>query len=82
LSPTHTCPLDAYTSGRKQKIESNFPFSFSIVLFNSFWNFGFLRNAKDEQIKYTVEKEKKWWIFGEGENRKMQMVEEKWKNQI
>jgi hypothetical protein len=41
-----------------------------------------LRNAKDEQIKYTVEKEKKWWIFGEGENQKMQMVEEKWKNQI
>jgi hypothetical protein len=24
----------------------------------------------------------KWWIFGEGENKKMQMVEERQKNQI
>jgi hypothetical protein len=31
---------------------------FSKVLFNSFWNFLFLKNAKDEKIKYVVEKEK------------------------
>jgi hypothetical protein len=40
LSPTHTCPLDAYPTRRKQQSETQLSlFFFSKVLFNSFWNF-------------------------------------------
>jgi hypothetical protein len=66
-----------------EKVKNNFPFSFFKVLFNSFWNFGFLKNAKDEKSNMLWKKRKiKWRIFGEGENKKMQMVEERLKNQI
>jgi hypothetical protein len=32
-----------------KKVKSNFSFSFSDVLFNSFWKFGFFKNAQDEK---------------------------------
>jgi hypothetical protein len=48
----------AYPTGRKQKCEKQLSlFFFSKVLFNSFWNFGFLKMQKIK-IKYAVEKEK------------------------
>jgi hypothetical protein len=54
---------------KSKKVKSNFPFSFSKVLFNSFWDFGLLENAKDEQSNMLWKRRKiKWWIFGEGEN--------------
>jgi hypothetical protein len=47
-----------------KKVKSNFPFSFSKVLFNSFWDFGLLENAKDEQSNMLWKRRKiKWWIF-------------------
>jgi hypothetical protein len=64
-----------------KKVKSNFPFSFfSKVLFISFWKFGFLKNAKDGKLNMPRKRRKlKWQIFGEGENQKMQMVEERQK---
>jgi hypothetical protein len=64
---------------KSKKVQSNFPFSFfqcSFYLF--FWNFRFLKNAKDEKSNLLWKRRKiKWRIFGEGENKKMQMVEER-----
>jgi hypothetical protein len=38
----------------------------------------FLKKCKRSKIKYVVKRRKiKWWIFEEGENQKMQMVEER-----
>jgi hypothetical protein len=40
-----------------------------------------LKNAKDEKSNMLWTRRKiKWWIFGERENKKMQMVEERRKN--
>jgi hypothetical protein len=74
----------AYPTDRKKKSEKQLSlFFFSIVLFNSFLNFEFLKNAKDEKSNMLWTRRKiKWWIFGERENKKMQMVEERRKNQI
>jgi hypothetical protein len=41
------------------------------MFFNSFWNFDFLKNAKDEKSNMLWKSKKiKWRIFGKGENRK------------
>jgi hypothetical protein len=51
-------------------VKCNFPFSFP-MFFNSFWNFDFLKNAKDEKSNMLWKSKKiKWRIFGKGENRK------------
>jgi hypothetical protein len=69
--------------GPNQPTKSKFPFSFSNVLFNSFRNFRFSKNEKDEKLNMLWKRRKiKWWIFLEGENRRMQMVEERQKKQI
>jgi hypothetical protein len=53
LSPTHTCPLDAYPTGQKQKSEKQLSFFFFYkVLFNSFWIFGFF--LKMQKIKNQI----------------------------
>jgi hypothetical protein len=56
---------------RKKKWKTTFPFLFSKVLFTSFWNFRFLKNAKDEKENMLWKRRKiKWRFFGEGENQK------------
>jgi hypothetical protein len=55
-----------------KKVKSNFSFSFSDVLFNSFWKFGFFKNAQDEKSNILWRGRKiKRQIFGFGENEKM-----------
>jgi hypothetical protein len=42
-----------------------------------------LKNTEDEKSNMLWKRRKiKWWIFGEGENRKNVNVEERWKKQI
>jgi hypothetical protein len=56
---------------KAKKWKTTFPVLFFKVLFNNFWNFGILKNAKDEKSNLLWKRWKiKWQIFGEGENKK------------
>jgi hypothetical protein len=58
-------PKGGLIPGRKQKSENQLSlFFFSKVVFNSFWNFRFLKNAKDEKSNMLWKSIKtKLWIF-------------------
>jgi hypothetical protein len=75
---SHMSPRCLSHGPKAKKWKATFVFFFFKVLFNSFWNFGFLKNARDEKSNMLWKRRKiKWWTFGEGENRKMQMMEER-----
>jgi hypothetical protein len=79
LSPTHTCPLDAYPTGRKQISEKHLSLFFFAKFFLILFEILEFFKIKRWKIKYAIRKEKnkmaefwrwrkmkkcKWWKKG------------------
>jgi hypothetical protein len=68
---SHMSPRCLSHRPKAKNVKSNFPFSFfqsSFLFYLEFWIFV---KCKDEKSKMLWKRRNiKWWIFGEGENRK------------